>query len=32
VARRVWEENGARKRVDDVYGYDRRHAAAENSQ
>ncbi len=28
----VWEENGALKRVDDVYGYDRRHAAAENTQ
>lgn len=28
----VWEENSALKRVDDVYGYDRRHAAAENTQ
>jgi murein L,D-transpeptidase YcbB/YkuD len=28
----AWEEGGALKRVPDVYGYDRRHAAAENTQ
>ena len=28
----AWEENGALKRVADVYGYDRRHTAAENTQ
>jgi len=28
----AWEEGGALKRVADVYGYDRRHGAAENSQ
>jgi len=28
----AWEEGGALKRVADVYGYDRRHVAAENTQ
>jgi len=27
----AWEEGGALKRVADVYGYDRRHVAAENT-